>query len=344
MNILATTIRAVIATAAAASVLSAHAGSAPFDFGYRVTGSPTVRPSLVFNDGKDTYIQPIDPSAPLRVLGADSARQGPYIVVLGIPKEFALVSKSLRANITHESAFQPQVNPDAVPAGDVGAVAAPRKVAPEPPGGVQAPKQGQRDNPATQTAEPVCRPRWAESTQSVAIQFAKHARTLSPAGRDRIQAVAYANSVTGVTIHAPRGTGYSATHPKIRALRAALVEAGVPEGRIEQGAPSALPGMFVVDLSSRAKMPCSEDDLSVVVTAGRYTVLGKDVPIERVIEAVADKAGLRFVQTGKVEEIRVSPNIAAADQRTVLAKLGEQLGEKATLVLRNHELELNFQN
>ncbi|AQV99476.1 pilus assembly protein PilL (plasmid) [Cupriavidus necator] len=64
---------------------SAHAVAAdtdPLDFDYQVVARATDRPSLIFNDGLSTYIQP----RAGQIVSADGAQQnGPYWVIDGVP-------------------------------------------------------------------------------------------------------------------------------------------------------------------------------------------------------------------------------------------------------------------
>lgn len=68
------------------------------DFGYRIDGPTNLRPTLVFNDGEDTYIQP---SGNARV-SVDGARQdGPYLRLPGIPDAIVVRAGSATMRIEH---------------------------------------------------------------------------------------------------------------------------------------------------------------------------------------------------------------------------------------------------
>lgn len=339
-----------LSCALAAAAVPASGGNAPYDFSYRVTGSTSVRPSLVFNDGQDTYIQPLDPNAPVQVVGAKYARQGPYIVVFGLPKEFALVSKSLRADIIHQAAAVAEQGLSTVSAASA---------APKGPASTlekaSAPTAAPADNSpfvtsagpvAEKKSEPVehkCRPRTAETIQTVAVQFGDGATRLSAAGRDQLESTSRATRPSKAVIHPPHAIAERYAARRLDEIRAALRVAGVESDQVEVGAQSAFGRMYAVDLIVRKEVPCTSEGLTIEKNGERFTVVGKDVPAERLVEEFADKAGLRYVQTGEPNKASVSPNIVAADMRTVLAKIGAELGEKATLVLRNHELLLSFE-
>jgi len=58
----------------------------PLDFGYEVIGPPQFRPSAVFNDGKDTFIQTrSDNDLDIKAL-TGVERRGIYLVVPGLPE------------------------------------------------------------------------------------------------------------------------------------------------------------------------------------------------------------------------------------------------------------------
>ncbi|WP_321816710.1 MULTISPECIES: TrbG/VirB9 family P-type conjugative transfer protein [unclassified Paraburkholderia] len=70
------------------------------DFGYRIDGPTNLRPTLVFNDGEDTYIQP---SGNARV-SADGAHQdGPYLRIPGIPDNFTVRAGAISMRVEHET-------------------------------------------------------------------------------------------------------------------------------------------------------------------------------------------------------------------------------------------------
>ena len=50
-------LRFLLVSSLAMGLHTAHA-AAGLDFGYRIDGPADLRPTLVFNDGEDTYIQP----------------------------------------------------------------------------------------------------------------------------------------------------------------------------------------------------------------------------------------------------------------------------------------------
>jgi hypothetical protein len=93
-----------VALGLVASVTVASAASAstePLDFRYRVAGTG-VPVGIVFDDGRDVFIQPVDPqiSAKLRVRDAPFTLQGPYVVVRGLATRLLLSIDGARGEPT----------------------------------------------------------------------------------------------------------------------------------------------------------------------------------------------------------------------------------------------------
>ncbi|VVE14005.1 MULTISPECIES: hypothetical protein [Pandoraea] len=68
------------------------------DFGYRIDGPVHVRPTLVFNDGQDTYIQP---SGNARTNVAGALSDGPYLRLPGTPESFTVRAGAITLHVQH---------------------------------------------------------------------------------------------------------------------------------------------------------------------------------------------------------------------------------------------------
>lgn len=95
--------RLLCAALASASVGLALAGGAAraadgMDFGYRVDGPGPVRPTLIFNDGEDTYIQP---AQGIRTSVPGAVADGPYLRLSGTPTSFTVHAGSANIGVTH---------------------------------------------------------------------------------------------------------------------------------------------------------------------------------------------------------------------------------------------------
>jgi hypothetical protein len=108
---------------AGALLLASHALLAQqFDFDYAINGDPQSRPSLVFNDGANTYVQPRQGTS-LTVAGA--VRSGPYWMVAGLPEQIRATgagakSDVLISRVTKPVATTASAKPASQSAGDRG--------------------------------------------------------------------------------------------------------------------------------------------------------------------------------------------------------------------------------
>src|SRR5690554_6505095 len=87
------------------------ANNSPYDFSYRVAvqGSEELRPSMVFNDGKDTYVE-IDEKVSIGTGDKTTVlRSGPYYVVRGLNEVITLTSGSSKTTIYYEPQQSPSI-------------------------------------------------------------------------------------------------------------------------------------------------------------------------------------------------------------------------------------------
>jgi hypothetical protein len=90
-------IRFLLVSSLVMGLQTAHAAAA-LDFGYRIDGPVNVRPTLVFNDGEDTYIQP---SGGVRTHVAGAQPDGPYLRLAGTPDSFTVRAGSITLRVQH---------------------------------------------------------------------------------------------------------------------------------------------------------------------------------------------------------------------------------------------------
>ncbi len=74
------------------------------DFGYTVDGPLSLRPTLVFNDGSDTYVQPADG---VHYEIRDAQPDGPYLRVPGLPSVMTVVANHRAMRVRHLFASRP---------------------------------------------------------------------------------------------------------------------------------------------------------------------------------------------------------------------------------------------
>lgn len=96
-GIVSRSMRCLLLSGLALGLQTAHAAAA-LDFGYRIDGPTNVRPTLVFNDGENTYIQP---SASARTQVAGATVDGPYLRLPGLPDSFVARIGSIALHVQH---------------------------------------------------------------------------------------------------------------------------------------------------------------------------------------------------------------------------------------------------
>lgn len=96
-GIVSRSVRCLLLSGLALGMHTAYAAAA-LDFGYRIDGPANVRPTLVFNDGENTYIQP---SASVRTHVAGATADGPYLRLPGIPDSFVARVGSISLHVQH---------------------------------------------------------------------------------------------------------------------------------------------------------------------------------------------------------------------------------------------------
>lgn len=179
-----------------------------FSFDYAIDGDPTSRPVQVFDDGQRTYMQ-FRPGAPVpALLSANGDKlfmpsvEGPYIVIVGVPKDFVAQLGLSRTRVTHASVMSNAVQhsrdgrgvPPAVRSVQL-ASAAPVQVGTLLGAGPAAPAPGTnwRENSYAKPwrGDDI---EWADGLsqgfKQHEVLFAKGERTLTPAGKEAVARLA----------------------------------------------------------------------------------------------------------------------------------------------------------
>lgn len=347
----------MVATVMAVTFPVTASANAPFDFSYRVTGATNLQPALIFNDGVDTYIEPGVGGDALRVVGAQSSRQGPYIVVFGLPDEFALVnSRNERATIRRQGTRQPEpastpapVAP-AVPAASVGVEAThatdPTSVESRPEVGEveQTPVSTQAAPQKTQAAVDQCNAQTLTDSTFVAVQFSGNSSRLGAESESRLSSASARSGLAAVRIrHMP------SQNSRLDGQRSAYLEqiirnAGVASDLISRSADGAISGMFEIEFVTSKMIPCVGNTPVVSASNGRVSVISLDADADAVLSKLAENLGLRYSTEGVFQPLPISVQFASSPTREALAAIGKELGGRATLILRDHELVLRYSN
>lgn len=338
---------AICMTLSSASAIAQQ--NQPFDFSYSVSGSTALRPSLIFNDGRDIYIQPSNPTAPIRVEGAKSSRQGPYVVIEGLPDSFVLVGAGKdRATVRYQGVSTPEVQVNPI------AVADPQVAKPTPAVAATQPAPEQKKvetaiasapaesrNPFAE-APGTCKPSTLSSTSNVAIEFGTGSTTLNAAGKQKLEAEASRQGLQSVRILTAADDTAKVRTARGIAIGNALIQAGITREMLSHDGHSAIPGMYEIEFTVSRSVPCIKGSPVVTFDNDRLTVIATESELSDVMYEVAQQMKRPLVVEGEKRPEIVSVQFASVPYLQALARIGNQIKGNATIVLRDKEIVLRY--
>lgn len=343
---LATACAALVATGAAVGQ-----SNEPFDFSYNVSGSPDLRPSLIFSDGANVFIQPASTQQGLRVLGAQSTQQGPYIVVKGTPSEFTLTNAKQQRAVVRYVGLQ-DTRPDVeqnVATHTPTPAAAPASVSRESVNPFQAPVKNEikpatdhLDGPSQASAASSCANDYLTSSSNVAIQFNGSTTSLSNSARDKLRENFVKQGFIKAVVRSAPDESSKVRSSRSLSIGKALADIGAVKGQIENGGSSGMDGLYEVQFDYRKSLPCVRGDLIVSENNGRITVVAKNAEVRDLIEQIASKLDRRFAIEGDPRAQQIDIQFASVPSLQALAKIGDALSGGTTMILRDRDLVLKY--
>lgn len=352
---------ALAVTAPQALAATENGGNAPFDFSYRIAGAPELRPTLVFNDGRDTYIE-LDRDVTISVPGgANAFRQGPYYVVRGLQPEIVLRAKRDHIAITYEP--RPPISSTPTAAVPATPVAAPittagtavakdasdtpktaAQAAPEPKAKATAAVSDKAAEPVADAA-PACAPKLIQSESSVLVGFFGTNTQLSDAAAATLLREVQARdaALKEVRVRMPETIGETGLGRKRHEYLAdLLVSAGVPRSFVRSQYGATYGGDTEIVFVNGTDKPCAKRPPVVRMRDGLLTVISHDADIADVLKAVSEQMGVALRLEGESRTIPVAVAVAAERPSSALARVGSAIGDQAVIVLRDNELVLRF--
>lgn len=354
----------------AAQSATENGGTEPFDFSYRVTGAPALRPHLVFNDGRDTYIE-IDANVSVSIPGGGRAvQQGPYYVVRGLQSRIILANKSGRVEITYEPRQEVPKVEDREPSPTVASIAPteavvrditqiraqesgselrPQAFAPTEGATQQSPEALTTPTPAptlsidhaTSTcAQPVA---YTEAAYSVA--FPKNAANLA---RDVEASLVQAAQTHDARLQevqvrvSANAQARSLQRKRFEYLADLFVSAGIPRGFVTHISAETYAQNTEVVFIGVTNKACGANEPVVSYRNGMFAVTARSADVAVLLEEMARHMKIPIRMEGSAREIPVDVEIASARPATALAEVGERIGGRATILLRDNELVLRF--
>jgi hypothetical protein len=304
--------------------------SAPLDFNYRVSGATEVRPSLVFNDGNDTYIQP---SGKTRIVwvkggGASVERSGAYFVVSGTPQKIELVDEN---NDTATVSYQ----------GSGGGFGA-RSIVDL--GGGYSPK-GALPTLGWSGLQPAL-PKSCGGVQKeesiLAVNFEGNALKLTGERESVVATAAKNHGTTQVLITAPNGDDLEIVRKRNDYLTKVITSVGVHQNNFQYARGATIDGATEITLVRTETIECEPGKPIVTKDGNLLTILAKNTDASILLNEIAHSMGLRFSVEGPVRLTPIDFEVYQSAQGVALHKLGAAVAAWATVVLRDDELVLRF--
>lgn len=330
------------------SVPYSHAGNAPLDFAYRVTGAANVRPLMVFNDGVDTFIQPQDPADNnIRVNGSPPTRQGPYFVVRGIEPAITLSQgKTDLVSISYMKtpAAKPTVpQPSAVVAAGR-PIVDPQSVKATPEKEIEASKPAKAAvAPDTKSSDKdgVCEAHQERKDSALVASFKGSSSTLSAAAKKQIEDfVRDTSDITSVEIIA-EGSGPVSWNKRGDTLRSLMESAGVRKNVIKVETRTATGIGSEIHVHRSVEIPCGAEIINIPSRRSNSTIIW-DRDAKLLAERMASQLQIPLTVEGVERPVPIRLAVVNAPFTETMARVGRVLDENADLILRKGELVLRF--
>ena len=344
----------LIAIAASLAVTLAapysHAGNAPLDFAYRVTGAANVRPLMVFNDGVDTFIQPQDPADKnIRVNGSQPTRQGPYFVVRGI--EPAITLSQGKTDLVSISYMKTPAARPTVPQPST-VVPADRPIRDAGPG-----KETQAQTQASESPKPakiagqpdtkssvkdvVCEAYQERKDSALVASFKGSSSSLSSSAKKQIENfVRDVSDISSVEIIA-EGSGPASWNKRGDTLRSLLENAGVRKNVIRVETRTATGIGSEIHVHRSVEIPCGAEIINIPSRRSNATIIW-DRDAKLLAERMASQLQIPLTVEGVERPVPIRLAVINAPFTETMDRVGRVLDENADLILRKGELVLRF--
>lgn len=358
----------------AAQSATENGGTEPFDFSYRVTGAPTLRPHLVFNDGRDTYIE-LDGNVSVSIPGGGSAvQQGPYYVVRGLHPRIVLGNKSGRVEITYEPRQEVLKVEDREPSRTLASIVATEAVVrdvtqiraqesgselrPQASAPTEGSSQQSREALTTPTPAPTPAPTLsidhATSTCAQPVVHAEAAYSVAfPKNAAKLARDVETSLVQAAKTHDARlkevqvrvsenAQASSLQKKRFEYLADLFVSAGIPRGFVTHISAETYAQNTEVVFIGEANKVCGSNEPVVSYRNGMFAVTARSADVAVLLKEMASHMKIPIRMEGSAREIPIDVEIASARPATALAEVGERIGGRATILLRDNELVLRF--
>lgn len=354
--------------------------SDPLDFDYRVAGDQKIRPTLVFNDGVDTYVQTnIDAEGDVSIKGVEFEKQGPYLVIRGVVQKFTVFSKKSgvatvayigsagKGGISgpavvdahkHEVARSLQAQGDATVSQSKAVIQA-SETAPSVKQSVQDSKpnvrvaaeheaKGRLEALHTEASQEVCRRTIQTKESAFVVAFGGKSAGLSAAAVESLRsAIGSTSDIQSIRGH----TEAMNDDEKVSAARAktivdTLKKFGVAGEKISIGTRSATGIGTELRIVHGKMVDCevAPGTINVVAHDRQNVSIAADADAADVLAKLATSAGLPYRKEGAAKKIPLKVAQQNQPLLLVLEAIGNSLGNAADIIYRDNEIVLRYLN
>lgn len=294
-------------------------GNLPYDFSYSMFGSSSIRPLLAFNDGFNTYVQPADFDAIAGVVEHESSKQGPYLVIEGVPSEFVLMGRDGQRMTIR---YQQHAASPAVTLAHGGSLA---MAAAGQPG-----------------SAPVCADDAVE-TSIIAVTFAEGGDRLSESGERQVLESVGRPGVERIVITSPRNIGRGGVMRRNDYLAGLLGRIGIPRARVSFVEGDTFEGSTEIEVRSRSAQASCEPGRPYATSDGRnLTVTAIEADLNSTFAQIARALQKRFVVEGNIQPTVINLQVSSMPIMQALMAIGDKITTVADVVLRDDELVLRY--
>jgi hypothetical protein len=301
---------------------AANAAENALDFAYRVTGTASTRPLLVFNDGVDTYIQP-NPSNQnsLKFVGANADRQGPYYVIRGLSNDFTIVAGKASVSVS----YQGQANKKIAAA----VTSSPAPAKPEAVASAQVAEK--RSSQSTNSCKR------HQSDSAYIVSFPRDSAVMSKGVMASLkEALFVPQTIERINIVA-EGSG-NLPDRRSAAIKKVLLEAGISKELVNTAKREST-GIGSELQIRRVVVQCNEIKVKGIRESAKVVWNGD---AGELLSAIAAATGMEFKAVGQKHHENVQINSTGAALIDVLKEIGRQIGDSGEVVLRDNEIQIQY--
>lgn len=305
---------------------AANAAGNALDFSYRVTGTASNRPLLVFNDGADTYIQPNSSNENIRFTDVSAERQGPYYVIRGLSNDFTIVSGKTSVSVTYQGQAKKKAVAVIQPESKADITAAPAPVAAS-----QTAVVDQRSSLPTNS----CKRQQSES--AYIVTFPRNSAVMSKTVIASLrEALFIPKMIERINIVA-EGSG-SLPDKRSAAIKKVMSEAGIGKGLIDTAKREST-GIGSELRIHRVIVQCNEIKAKSLRESAKIVW---DGDVGELLSGIASATGMTFKKIGSQRQLNIQINSTGAVLIDVLKEVGRQIGDSGEVVLRDNEIQIKY--